>query len=108
MGASAVTFEFFKDVPKDESISEEVRAYQADFNECKGLIPATAMPAMLGVSRQRWHQLREKYDFKIYHHFGKEFVSYPVAIEFVQLQRPDGPADPAKAIQAIMQDMVKD
>ena len=107
MGAAA-TFEFFKDVPKDESLSDEVRAYHADFNECKGLIPSTAMPAMLGVSKQRWHQMKKKYAFKTYTHFGKDFVSYPVAIEFVKLKRPTGPADPAKAIQAIMADMVKD
>ena len=40
---AAPTFEFFKDVPQDEDVSEEVQAYRKDFNDCKGLIPEAAM-----------------------------------------------------------------
>ena len=106
MDAAAPTFEFFKDVPKDESLSDEVKAYHNDFNECKGLLPAAAMPHMLGVSTQRWSQLKVEYGFKVYHHFGKQFVSYPVAMEFCKLRRPNqGPASPAKAIKAMMADL---
>jgi hypothetical protein len=108
MSTKTAEFEFFKDIPKDKSVTEEALAYGRDFNECKGLLPAAAMPSMLGVSRQRWHQIKHEYDFKIYHHFDKEFVSYPVAMEYCKLHRPSGPRDPAGAIKAIMADMVKD
>jgi hypothetical protein len=101
-------FEFFKDIPKDKSISEEALAYAKDFNECKGLIPNAAMPDMLGVSRQRWHQIKNEHGFKVYTHFDKDFVSYPVAMEYCKIHRPTGPASPAKALKAIMADMVKD
>lgn len=99
------TFEFFKEIPKDEALSEETRAYQADFNEAKGLIPSAAMPHMLGVSAQRWAQIRDEYNFTTYKHFGKQFVSFPVALEFSKLHRPVGPANAAKAIKAIIADM---
>jgi len=107
LDSSAVeaTFEFFKDIPKDESVSEETAAYQKDFSEAKGLIPTAAMPHMLGVSKQRWQQLKQKYNFEIYTHFDKTFVSYPVAMEFSKLHRPVGPKNAAKAIQAMMADM---
>ena len=108
MGAAAPTFEFFKDVPQDESLSEEVAAYQKDFNDCKGLIPEQAMPHMLGVSRQRWHQMKSDFGFKTYTHFGKNFLSYPIAVEFCKVQRPSGPQAPAKALKAIMQDLAQD
>ena len=108
MDAAAPTFEFFKDVPQDESLSEEVAAYQKDFNDCKGLIPEQAMPHMLGVSRQRWHQMKAEYDFQTYHHFGKNFLSYPIAVEFCKVQRPSGPQAPAKALKAIMSDLRTD
>ena len=104
----AATFEFFKDVPKDESVSAEVAAYTKDFNECKGLIPEAAMPHMLGVSRQRWHILKSDYGFRTYHHFGKNFLSYPIAVEFCKVQRPHGPNAPSKALKAIMADMATD
>jgi len=103
--AEAATFEFFKDIPKDDTVSEEAKAYYKDFNDCGGLIPAAAMPHMLGVSRQRWHQIKTEFHFKIYTHFDKEFVAYPVAIEYCKLHRPSGPKSPAKAIKAIMADM---
>lgn len=106
---AAPTFEFFKDVPKDENLSEEVMAYHQDFNDCKGLLPEAAMHHMLGVSKQRWHQLKTEYNFKTYKHFGKNFLSYPVAMEFCKLRRPNqGPASPAKAIKAMMADLAHD
>ena len=108
MEAAAPTFEFFKDVPQDESLSEEVAAYQKDFNDCKGLIPEQAMPHMLGVSRQRWHQLKVEYDFKVYSHFGKNFLPYPIAVKFCKVQRPNGPSSPSQALKAIMQDLAQD
>lgn len=102
---AAPTFEFFKDIPQDETLSEEVAAYTKDFNECKGLIPEQAMPHMLGVSRQRWYQMKEEYQFKTYEHFGKRFLSYPIAVEFCKARRPNGPNAPAKALKAIMADL---
>ena len=108
MSKEAATFEFFKDIPKDKSISEEALAYGKDFNRHKGLIPSSAMPAMLGVSRQRWHIIKKSYKFEVMEHFEKEFVSYPVAMEYCKLHRPSGPRNAAGAIKAIMADMVKD
>ena len=105
---AAPTFEFFADVPKDQSLSDEVVAYQKDFNDCKGLIPEQAMPHMLGVSRQRWYQMKADYKFKTYTHFGKNFLSYPIAVEFCKVKRPDGPSDSAKALRAILQDLSRD
>lgn len=103
---AAPTFEFFKDVPQDEDVSEEVQAYRKDFNDCKGLIPEAAMHHMLGVSRQRWHAMKRDYGFKVYTHFGKNFLSYPLAMEFCKVQRPNkGPASPSKALKAIMADL---
>ena len=91
MGAAAPTFEFFKDVPQDESLSEEVAAYQKDFNDCKGLIPEQAMPHMLGVSRQRWHVMKSDYGFQTYTHFGRWHVDkkprlQDVGANFVEVQ----------------------
>ena len=103
---AAPTFEFFKDVAKDDDVSEEVQAYRKDFNDGKGLIPEAAMHHMLGVSRQRWHAMKRDYGFKVYTHFGKNFLSYPLAMEFCKVQRPNkGPASPAKALKAIMADL---
>ena len=106
-GADA-TFEFFKDLPKDGSTREELAAFKKDWVAAGGLIWASTMPAMLGVSRQRWHQMKQEYEFKTYHHFGKNFVSYPIAIEFCKVQRPNGPNAPAKALKAIMRDLASD
>ena len=105
MGGAETTFEFFAEIPKDDSLSDEVRAYREDFNECGGLIPSAAMRHMLGVSKQRWYQIKQEYGFVIYRHFEKDFVSYKVAMEFSKLHRPTGPANAAKAIKAIMADM---
>ena len=105
---AAPTFEFFKDVPQDDPLSEEVAAYQRDFNECKGLIPEEAMKHMLGVSRQRWHVMKREYGFRTYQHFGKNFLSYPIAVEFCKVKRPNGPSAPAQALKAIMQDLATD
>ena len=105
---AAPTFEFFKEVPKDEGLSEEVIAYHRDFNECKGLIPEDAMKHMLGVSRQRWHQMKSEYNFKTYRHFEKNFLSYPVAVEFCKVHRPNGPSKPVAALKAIMSDLASD
>ena len=101
-------FEFFKDIPKDKSVTEEALAYGRDFNEHKGLIPAAAMPSMLGVSRQRWHVIKKSYKFQVFEHFDKEFVSYPVAIAYCKLHRPSGPRRAGDALKAIMADMVTD
>ena len=108
MKDGAATFEFFKDIPKDTAVSDEALAYQKDFNEQKGLIPAAAMPAMLGVSRQRWHVIKRSYKFQVFEHFDKEFVSYPVAVEYCQIHRPSGPRRAGDALKAIMADMVTD
>ena len=105
MGGAETTFEFFAEIPKDDSLSDEVRAYREDFNEAGGLIPQAAMSHMLGVSNQRWCQIRDEYGFKKYRHFKKDFVSYKVAMEFSKLHRPTGPANAAKAIKAIMTDL---
>tara|TARA_B100000614_G_C14530725_1_gene486415 strand:- start:1659 stop:1817 length:159 start_codon:yes stop_codon:yes gene_type:complete len=52
--------------------------------------------------------MKSDYGFQTYHHFGKNFLSYPIAVEFCKVQRPTGPQAPAKAIKAIMADMATD
>ncbi len=108
MKDGAATFEFFKDIPKDTSVSDEALAYQKDFNDNKGLIPSSAMPHMLGISKQRWYVLKQSYKFQVFTHFGKEFVSYPVAVEYCRIHRPSGPRRAGDALKAIMADMVSD
>ena len=103
-GADA-TFDFFKDLPQDESTREELAAFKKDWVAAGGLIWASTMPAMLGVSRQRWHQMKsDGFTFKIYHHFDKEFISFQQAVEFEKLHRPSGGRDAAKAIKDMMAD----
>jgi len=103
-GADA-TFDFFKDLPKDESTREELAAFKKDWVSAGGLVWASTMPAMLGVSRQRWHQMKsEGFTFKIYRHFDKEFISFQQAVEFEKLHRPSGTRNAAKAIKDMMVD----
>ena len=103
-GADA-TFDFFKDLPQGESTSEEVEAFKKDWTAAGGLIWSATMPHMLGVSKQRWHQMKQQgFAFKIYTHFGKEFIGYQQAIEFSKLHRPAGGRDAAKAIKDMMAD----
>ena len=67
-GTATAEFEFLKDLPQRDSdwpdgLVNEIKAYTAAFKEHKGLIPQSAVPELLQVSKQRFFQLRKKYEF---------------------------------------------
>ena len=61
-GTVETEFEFLKDLPQRDSdwpdgLVNEIKSYTAAFKEHKGLIPQSAVPDLLQVSKQRFFQL---------------------------------------------------
>ena len=110
MGTVATTpFEFLKDLPQNEedlpqSIREELSEYTAALKSENGLLPTAACPALLGVTRQRFYQLRDEYGFKQFKFFDKVFFSRQQLEDFYKVQRKSGApgSDLAKAIKATL------
>ena len=89
--ADAIEFPFLADLPKREDwpaeLAAEVDAYVADFKEHDGLLIQKACPALLGVSRQRFHQLVQTYNFQKFEHFESTWYSRKQLQKFASLHR---------------------
>ena len=106
--AATTPFEFLKDLPQNEDdldpgIVQELKEYTADFKEHDGLLIGAACPALLGVSQQRFSQLKDEYKFwnKVY--FGKKMYSRRQLEDFYKVRRAQGKPghSSAAAIKAV-------
>ena len=102
-------FEFLKELEQNENtlprgIVQELKDFKNDYSEHNGLLPNHTCPSLLGVSQQRWHQLREKYGFWNATYFGKTWYSRRQLEDFYKVRRKNGkPAhDVAKALKSIL------
>jgi hypothetical protein len=55
-----------------------------------GLVPVSVVPNILGVSRQRVHQLVEEGTFSHWTFYGKKWVSQDEVVAFAKLNRQAG------------------
>ena len=88
-------FEFLKDLPQNEScwpegLKEEISEYTSAFLEHDGLILRAVAPDLLQVSRQRFDQISEKYDFWSKEFFEKTWYSRRELENFSKVKRPTG------------------
>ena len=102
-------FEFLKDLEQNENtvsrgLVQELREFKDDFKKHEGLLPNHTCPELLGVSRQRWDQLRKKYGFWNASYFDKTWYSRRQLEDFYKVQRKNGkPAhDVAKVLKSIL------
>ena len=90
---TADEFPFLADLPKREDWSDELKAemdaYIADFEEHEGLLLQKFCPTLLGVSKQRFSQLKVTYGFKEFVHFETTFYSRKQLQAFYQTQRDE-------------------
>ena len=104
------TFEFLSDLPQaHDAMPEEVRSeldsFMADQKEHDGLIPSGTVPALLGVSQQRWSQLKNTYDFWSAEHFEKVWYSRRQIEDFYKVRR--GRGRPASDVAGILKSLLK-
>jgi hypothetical protein len=109
MSAATTPFGFLKDLPqRDEDlplgIVEELKMYTADFKEHDGLLIGSACPALLGVTQQRFSQLKTEYNFWNKEYFGKTMYSRRQLEDFYKVRRKSGAAGHSvtKVIKATM------
>lgn len=112
------TFDFFKDLPKreedwPEGLAAEISEYTADFQKHDGLIPQSAAPELLQVSRQRVDQIVKEYDFLKVQYFGKWWYSRRQLEDFWKLNRKNGRPNAKgpslkKAVKAMSADLLSD
>jgi hypothetical protein len=55
-----------------------------------GLVPMSAVATILGVSRQRVHQLVDEGTFKFWTFYGMKWLSQEEVVSFAKLNRPKG------------------
>ena len=55
-----------------------------------GLVPMSAVATILGVSRQRVHQLVDEGTFKHWTFYGMKWLSQEEVVSFAKLNRPKG------------------
>ena len=113
-GTATAEFGFLKDLPQRESdwpdgLANEIKAYTAAFKEHKGLIPSSVAPELLQVSKQRFFQLRKKYEFWSATFFGKQFYSRTQLEQFHKVNRKQGQPghDVGKILKSMLQDASK-
>lgn len=91
------TFEFLNDLEQNENelpgeLVQALKDFKADFQEHNGLIPSGSVPALLGVSKQRWSQLNHKYGFWNAEYFEKTWYSRQELEDFYKVERKNGAA----------------
>ena len=74
----------------DENLRSEIDEWHEAMKEQGGLLPQAACPALLGVSRQRFQKLVERYDFWCGTFFGNKFYSYKQLHAFSKVERKAG------------------
>jgi hypothetical protein len=109
MSAATTPFGFLKDLPqRDEDlplgIVEELKMYTADFKEHDGLLIGAACPDLLGVSQQRFSQLKKEYNFWNKDYFGKTMYSRRQLEDFYKVRRAQGKPghNASAAIKAVL------
>lgn len=104
MGGAETTFDFLAELPQREEdwsaeLVAEVKAYKDDWEEQGGLLTGVACPPLLGVSKQRFHQLVAQYDFWSATHLGQKFYSFNQLFAFSKVRRSNGhPGSDAKGV----------
>jgi len=88
-------FDFLQDLPQNESVwpaglKEEISEYTSAFLEHDGLILKAVAPDLLQVSRQRFDQICDKYDFWSKEFFDKTWYSRRELEKFYKIDRPTG------------------
>ena len=80
-----------------EAKSTGIRGMLADIREFAkltklhgGLVPMSAVATILGVSRQRVHQLVDEGTFKHWTFYGMKWLSQEEVVSFAKLNRPKG------------------
>jgi len=91
----ATEFDFLKDLPQNESewpsdLKQEIDEYTSAFMEHDGLILRAVAPDCLQVSKQRFSQIEEKYEFWSKEFFGKTWYSRKELERFHKVERPTG------------------
>jgi len=83
---------------------KEFTDFKADYDEHNGLLPSGTVPDLLNVSRQRWDQLRKKYEFWNKTYFDKTWYSRQEIEDFYKVERSTGrPShDVAKVLKSIL------
>ena len=97
MSAATETFEFLEQLEQNENtipaeLVQEFKDFRKDYDEHDGLLPSGSCPDLLGVSRQRWDQLRDKYGFWSATYFDKTWYSRRQLEDFYKVQRKQGAA----------------
>jgi hypothetical protein len=106
---SSTTFDFLNELEDNGNVLppelvQEVQDFKADYDKFNGLLPSGTVPDLLGVSRQRWDQLREKYGFWSKTYFDKTWYSRQEIEDFYKVSRKAGrPShDVAKVLKSIL------
>lgn len=73
-------------------LAKELTDFKADYDAQNGLLPSGSVPALLGVNRQRWSQLNQKYGFWRVEYFGKTWYSRREIEDFYKVERKNGAA----------------
>ena len=109
MGGTETTFDFLAELPQREEdwsseLVAEVKAYKDDWKEQGGLLTGVACPPLLGVSKQRFHQLATEYDFWNKTHLGQKFYSFNQLFAFYKVRRKQGKAgsDTAEVLKSLL------
>ncbi len=55
-----------------------------------GLVPMSAVGTILGISRQRVHQLADEGTFSVYEFYGMKWLLESEVVSFGKLRRPSG------------------
>jgi len=91
------TFEFLAELEQNDNelpgeLVQALNDFKTDFKEHNGLIPSGSVPALLGVSKQRWSQLNHKYGFWNAEYFEKTWYSRQELEDFYKVERKNGAA----------------
>ncbi len=84
------------DVPKEEKstgvrgVMEDIRGFVRLTKLHGGLVPQSAVGTILGVSRQRVHQLVQEGTFSHWTFYGMKWLSQKEVVSFAKLNRQEG------------------
>ena len=74
---------------------EQLEAYTKDFAAEGGLLLRAIVPDLLGVSRQRFAQIHEQYNFKVFEYFDNVWFSRKEIESFSKVHRSGGKGRPS-------------
>lgn len=111
MEAALQEFEFLKDLEQREGVlpadlTADIKAFKDDYIEHDGLIMSAVVPDLLQVSKQRWSQLKKKYEFWNKQYFEKTWYSKKQLEAFYLVDRKDG--RPGHDVGKILKSLLKE